>query len=343
MALYLQLKDTLLKKIIEGTYAIGETMPTEHELCEEYKLSRVTVRKALEELKKDGLIAGVPRQGTIVTRRKGGFRSSLDLIALVAAVQDPFFVAFMEHFERTAEENGSLMLFKQDFQGRAYQSDDLFYRFIQKEIRNVVMWPCTPQIDFDLFRRLRSVGMNFVLFDQPFATNDADVVCLDNGHAVATLYSHMRRSFAGEIVFVGYDGPELPSGTEREAAFLAANGGAGRIRNIPRNNETDREVAGLLGQLEQEGALPAGILCNSGGIGLAAAKYVRERGLAGVPVATIDYMPEMDDYDIAAYDQPMRQMAEKTYQRLIAQNNQGTTWKADTYRLQGELIVCGGG
>jgi DNA-binding GntR family transcriptional regulator len=108
MSLYLGLKDQLLKLILEGTYVSGTVLPTEHELCDKYELSRVTVRKALDELKREGVIASVQGQGTIVSHRKGGFPSSLDLIALVAPVHNPFFASFMEHFERVAEENGSL-------------------------------------------------------------------------------------------------------------------------------------------------------------------------------------------------------------------------------------------
>ena len=154
MPLYLNLKDQLLKKIIDGTYPFGQSLPTEHELGEMYQLSRITVRKSLEELKKEGLLTGIPRVGTVVTHRKGGYNSSLDLIALVATVQDPFFGLFMEHFESIAEENGSLMLFKQDFHGEAYRLGDMFFRFIQRNIRNVVIWPQTDQIDFELLLSL---------------------------------------------------------------------------------------------------------------------------------------------------------------------------------------------
>lgn len=341
MALYLTLKDQLLKNIIAGTYTNGFVLPTEHELCETYELSRVTVRKALDELKKEGLIASVQGQGTVVARRKGGFQSSLDLIALVAAVHNPFFSSFMEHFERAAEENGSLVLFKQDFQGRALQSEELFFRLVKKNIRNIVFWPQTEQIDFALLKRLRSVGVNMVFFDQMYETDVADIVCVDNHHAVVSLYEEMRTRDQANIIFIGYHGMALPSELMRERAFQEVSGGEGRIYTIPWGGEVERETFLLLERLRQEQVLPAGILCCNGPIGLAAAKYLHNQGLEGNALSAIDYLPEMVNYSITVYEQPMKLLAEKAYQRLAAQNNQGELWQASSYELPGNVIRLG--
>lgn len=343
MAFYLQLKDQLIRSIVDGTYGIGETLPTEHELCDMYGMSRVTVRKALDELKKDGLLIGVPRQGTLIASRMGGYRGSLNIIALVAAAHDPFFGAFMESFERAAEANGSLMLFKQDFQGQAFQSDGLFYRLVQNNIRNVVLWPQTPQVDFALLKRLRAVGMNVVFFDQAFDTDVADSVCLDNRLAVTELYGKLRETHEGEIIYLDYEGLDLPSAQERRQAFLDASGGRGRIFGVPWSPSAEPELSKLLHQLYNDGVLPAGILCNSGGFGAVTAKFLREKDLEGArcPLATIDYTPDMDDYPMFAYAQPMRLLAEKTYQRLVAQTNQGESWVPEQLRLPGELKACG--
>ncbi|WP_229750130.1 GntR family transcriptional regulator [Paenibacillus nasutitermitis] len=344
MSLFLDLKGKIIQKVIDGTYKVGEVLPTEHELAGEHQLSRVTVRKALEELKSEGLLAGVPRQGTMVLERMGGYRSSLDIIALVATVQETFFATFMEHFERTAEDNGSLMLFKQDFQGKAFYSEAFFFRLVQKNIRNVVLWPQTVQIDFELLRRLHSVGMNFVFFDQMFDTDVADTVCLDNDKAVTALFDYLVEESGSDsnLLFIGFEGLSLPSAVQREEAFIQASRRTDAIRNIPWGLPIDQQVALLLDCIEKETVRPAGFLCNSGGIGLEMARQLRLRNLEGsLLLGTIDYLPEMDAYPMAAYRQPFELMAEKTYQRLIAQNNQGQSWRAGAYQVEGQLIKCG--
>jgi GntR family transcriptional regulator len=64
--LYLQLRDELKKSIQDGTISKGERLPSERELCSQYSVSRITVRQALNELEKSGLIYTVQGKGTFV-------------------------------------------------------------------------------------------------------------------------------------------------------------------------------------------------------------------------------------------------------------------------------------
>lgn len=54
--LYLQLETELKQKMLVGEYAVGERIPTEPELCEEYGVSRITVRRAVQDLVDEGLL-----------------------------------------------------------------------------------------------------------------------------------------------------------------------------------------------------------------------------------------------------------------------------------------------
>ena len=54
--LYEQMKDKIKEDIDNGTLVAGSRLPTENELSEQFHVSRVTVRKALEELVSLGYI-----------------------------------------------------------------------------------------------------------------------------------------------------------------------------------------------------------------------------------------------------------------------------------------------
>lgn len=65
--LYFQLKNILKSKILSNELKGNDRLPSEVELCEEYNVSRVTIRQALSELIKDGLIYRDRGRGTFVT------------------------------------------------------------------------------------------------------------------------------------------------------------------------------------------------------------------------------------------------------------------------------------
>src|SRR5437868_11094735 len=73
---YMQLAQTLLNEIQSGTYPLGGQLPTEFELCEQFGMSRFTVREAIKQLVQMGLLSRQPRLGTriVATAPVGGYR-----------------------------------------------------------------------------------------------------------------------------------------------------------------------------------------------------------------------------------------------------------------------------
>lgn len=68
--LYTQLKDVLRERILEGSYPPHSRMPSEHELGKAFDVSRITVRQALGDLQKEGLIFKIHGKGTFVAKPK---------------------------------------------------------------------------------------------------------------------------------------------------------------------------------------------------------------------------------------------------------------------------------
>lgn len=68
--LYRQLADKLKKEMDDGIFLAGSKLPTENELVETYKVSRVTVRKALDSLTQQGYLERRSGKGTFVAEKK---------------------------------------------------------------------------------------------------------------------------------------------------------------------------------------------------------------------------------------------------------------------------------
>jgi GntR family transcriptional regulator len=66
---YQQVANELIDGIGRGLYPVGGLLPTEMELCEQYRISRSTVREALRKLRDVGLISRRRRIGTKVLSR----------------------------------------------------------------------------------------------------------------------------------------------------------------------------------------------------------------------------------------------------------------------------------
>lgn len=68
--LYYQVENVLREKIVAGSFAPGERLPTESNLIEQFGVSRITVRQALSALADEGLIERRQGSGTFVAQRK---------------------------------------------------------------------------------------------------------------------------------------------------------------------------------------------------------------------------------------------------------------------------------
>ncbi len=60
----------ILDKIQLGVYKKDELLPSETELQEKYQVSRITIRRAVEDLQRDGFVIKKPGVGTIITNDK---------------------------------------------------------------------------------------------------------------------------------------------------------------------------------------------------------------------------------------------------------------------------------
>ncbi len=68
--LYVQLKNSLLMQITSNQLAPHQQLPSERELCEQFGVSRTTVRQAINEMIHEGLVYSRAGKGTFVSEPK---------------------------------------------------------------------------------------------------------------------------------------------------------------------------------------------------------------------------------------------------------------------------------
>lgn len=70
LPLYTQIKEALRAKILDGSYAIHERLPSENDMINAFGVSRITVRQAISDLQKEGLLYKIHGKGTYVAMPK---------------------------------------------------------------------------------------------------------------------------------------------------------------------------------------------------------------------------------------------------------------------------------
>lgn len=65
--LHRQLYTVLKEQIVSGRYRAGDKLPTQEDLCRQFSVSRITVRRALGDLDREGLIRNEQGVGAFVT------------------------------------------------------------------------------------------------------------------------------------------------------------------------------------------------------------------------------------------------------------------------------------
>lgn len=72
----------ILEQIVSGALQEGDRLPSEHQICQQWNVSRPTVREALMRLRADGLVMARQGAGTFVSKRPS------DLLIRLATVSD---------------------------------------------------------------------------------------------------------------------------------------------------------------------------------------------------------------------------------------------------------------
>lgn len=101
-SLHRQLFNVLRDQIMRGVYASGALLPKEEELCSQFSVSRITVRRALSDLEVLGLLEKRQGRGTYVSQNLPPARpvATLGFIDTLRQVSDETEVEVLE-FERT--------------------------------------------------------------------------------------------------------------------------------------------------------------------------------------------------------------------------------------------------
>ena len=127
--LYRQCSEALKKAIEGGQYAVGGFLPSERDLSERFGINRITLRKALAEIAREGLIENVPGAGNkvVASRRAAASSRVVSCVMLRFAglpMMSPYYADLLEGIEEETTARGFDLLFQSVPEANLRTSDD---------------------------------------------------------------------------------------------------------------------------------------------------------------------------------------------------------------------------
>ncbi|MBD2863376.1 extracellular solute-binding protein [Paenibacillus oceani] len=95
-----RLTDELRRRIMDGTYAEGDFLPSESSLAKQFELSNNSVRKGLDTLAAEGLIVKLDKVGSRVTAPAVRPKTTITIICMPSIERDLEFSRLLEDFHK---------------------------------------------------------------------------------------------------------------------------------------------------------------------------------------------------------------------------------------------------
>lgn len=229
--------------IRQGRWQRGERVPSEAELVERFGVSRITVSRAMRDLKQAGLVERRPGSGTYVTERKPADALSFGL--LIPNLGDSeIFQLICQGMMASPLAGRHALLWGRGAPSRPAGADDtgksanawkLCRQFIDRKVDGVFIAPLEHEPDQErinarIVNALDRVRIPVVLLDRPLqpfpAPSRYDLVGIDNRAAGYILTSHLLDQGCRRVQFASLAGA-ASTVTDREAGFREAMLGHG--------------------------------------------------------------------------------------------------------------------
>ena len=313
---YQQVFDRLSEDIAGGKYQLGQKLASEAALVKQFGASRITVGRAVRELKERGLVERIAGSGTYVTAPRRPNKGLLFGLLIPGLGQTEIYEPICQGIASSPEAADHALLWGHTDTGsadRERQTIDLCRQFVDRQVAGVFFAPLerTPNMDEvnqKVASTLDQARIPVVLIDHgvlPFPQRSRyDLVGIDNRRAGYLATEHLLDLGATRIVFIAFPGA-APTVAARAAGYreclLNHDGGVGRsltqapdsftestIRRLIKANRTEAfvcandRIAGLL----MQALLTAGVRI-PGDVRIVGVDDVAYASLLPVPLTTI--------------------------------------------------------
>ncbi|WP_199624196.1 GntR family transcriptional regulator [Paenibacillus alkalitolerans] len=199
-ALYKQIHQDIKERIISGNLRPKDRVPSEQELMDEYKVSKITVKNALAALADEGLVIRIQGKGTFVSPAINGeqLRSSSASVQeannfigfIVPTMKTRVIQQLVEHLEYFLREAGFHMVLRLTRESSAEESRAI-RELTESNVRGLVVFPTEDEKYNESLLRLSLDKFPFVFIDRFLRNIETYTITSDNLGGVCETVSYL--------------------------------------------------------------------------------------------------------------------------------------------------------
>jgi GntR family transcriptional regulator of arabinose operon len=264
---YQQIVEAVKNEILSGRYRSGQKLPSEAALVKRFGASRITVGRALRELRQAGLIQSRAGSGSYVGPAASGDEGLLFGLLIPNLGDTEIFGPICQGMSQAPQARKNALLWgniSSDEETKDEQSWQLCQHYITKKVAGVFFAPlertaASDQTNDRIISAFERADIPVVLLDRcvlPYPRRSRhDLIGIDHRRAGYMATEHLLKLGCRRIAFVGYANSASTVtariGGFRDALFIA---GISVSRDLVRNLESDQvsEVRTLMEELKPE-------------------------------------------------------------------------------------------
>ena len=220
---YLQVRNELYDRIQNGYLRKGDKLPSEQELCEEFSVSALTIRRALTELSNEGFVARIKSKGSFISDPGGS-----GIIALILAAEDygdSSYMKIIQGAQKIAAEHEYSLIVEWGNKNLEYERL-IIQKTIDRKVEGILIYPYDPVRSRENYRLIEDVGIPYTVIDRYDMDSKCHTVSSDNYRGGVLAANELLSLGHTRIVFAAYHF-FLSSEQERFDGYSAAMRQAG--------------------------------------------------------------------------------------------------------------------
>jgi DNA-binding LacI/PurR family transcriptional regulator len=242
--LYTRIYNDLLAKIRGGVFSPNSRLPSEKELSEQYGVSRITSKNALEVLRKEGYVQRIPGRGTFVTEsaltkisdgalqkcQKPADDSRRIIGLIIEDFSENFGLFIISGVERACGDLGFHLILKRSFGSQKLEATAI-HELLELGVSGLIIMPVHGDTYNAIILKLAIENFPLVLLDRELAGVPASFVGTENVSAARDLAECLFQTACRHICFVGPAAKGTPTIAQRIIGFTKCNAAHGILVN----------------------------------------------------------------------------------------------------------------